>query len=191
MTVTTEIVEFEARPGAIEGLLVVRPKQVSDERGTIRELFRRSAFEAVGVELAPFRQINLTESRRGALRGLHAESMTKLVSIVVGEAFGAFVDLRDDVASFGTVETVQLLPGVQVLVPAGVANGFQTVSDVSQYAYCFDDEWRPGMPGRHVTPLDPDLGIDWPIAVDANDPSQLSEKDRGAPTLADLTGSTS
>lgn len=179
-----QIVEFDARPGAIDGLHVVTPKQVTDERGTIRELFRRTAFEAIGVELAPFRQINVTETRRGAVRGLHAEAMTKLVSIVVGEAFGVFADLRGESPSAGTVETVALVPGVQVLVPAGVANGFQTTSDVSLYAYCFDDEWRPGMPGRHVTPLDPTLGIEWPVPIDPDDLAQISAKDRDAPTLA-------
>jgi dTDP-4-dehydrorhamnose 3,5-epimerase len=36
-------------------------KQVSDERGTVREYFRRSAFEAAGLtELGPFLQVNVT-----------------------------------------------------------------------------------------------------------------------------------
>ena len=43
------------------------------------------------------------------------------------------------------------------LVPAGVANGFQALSDPCQYLYCFDAEWRPGMVGRLCNPLDPDL----------------------------------
>ena len=38
-----EIIDFEARPAAIDGLLVVTVKQVTDDRGTIREVFRRSA----------------------------------------------------------------------------------------------------------------------------------------------------
>ena len=29
-------------------------KQISDDRGTVRELFRRSAFDAAGADLAPF-----------------------------------------------------------------------------------------------------------------------------------------
>lgn len=180
----TEIIDFAVRPGSIDGLSVVTQKQVTDERGSIRELFRRSAFEAVGVTLAPFDQINVTQTRRGAVRGLHAEAMTKLVSVVVGEAFGVFADLRAGSPTAGRVETVDLLPGVQVLVPAGVANGFQTTSDVSFYVYCFDAEWRPGMPGRHVTPVDPALGVEWPVPIDPTDLAQVSAKDRDAPTLA-------
>jgi len=66
--------------------------------------------------------------------------------------------------------TVPLVKGTQVLVPAGVCNGFQSVSPgISQYLYCFDAEWVPGMSGTAVNPLDPDLGIVWPLPVDGND----------------------
>lgn len=182
-----EIVEFSVRPGAIDGLISVTPKQVSDGRGTVREVFRRSAFESAGVDLATFLQINVTESRLGVVRGMHAEEMTKLLTVAWGRAFGAYVDLRPDSATFGTVETVDLQPGVQVLVPAGVANGFQALTDGCQYAYCFDDEWRPDMPGRSCSPFG--LGFDWPLPVDVDDRAKVSAKDAAAPTLADLMSS--
>jgi dTDP-4-dehydrorhamnose 3,5-epimerase len=181
---TIEIIDFDMARGRIADLLVGRMKQVTDERGTVRELFRRSAFDAIGVSPDPFAQINVTETRRGAVRGLHAEQMTKLVSVAAGEAFGAFVDLRADGPTFGAVETIVLRPGVHVLVPAGVANGFQALTDGCQYLYCFDTEWRPDMSGRSVTPVDPDLGIEWPIPIDLDDPAQISAKDRAAPALA-------
>lgn len=184
-----DIIDFEVMDGDIDGLLVVTLKQISDERGTIRELFRRSAFEQAGVrELDSFAQINVTETRRGALRGMHAEEMNKLSTIVAGAAFGAYVDLRPDSPSHGRVATVDLRPGVQVYVPSGVANGFQSLTDGSQYVYCFDREWRPGMPGSSCNPLDPALAIEWPIPIDPDDPGQLSAKDRAAPLFADLRG---
>ncbi len=185
-----EIVDFDVARGTIDGLCVVTVKQITDERGTIRELFRRSAFEAAGVDLGRFQQINVTTTGRGAIRGMHAEHMTKLLTIAAGEAFGAYVDTRPDSPTFGVVQTATLRPGLQVLVPSGVANGFQTLSEVSQYVYCFDEEWHPGMPGVAVDPLDPDLAIPWPIAIDPDDPSVLSAKDRSAPLFADLEGAT-
>lgn len=185
----TEIIDFDHRRGSIEGLLVVTVKQVRDERGTIREVFRRSAFESIGVTLRAFEQINVTETFAGAVRGMHAEDMTKLVSVSSGEAFGAFVDLRDSSVTFGSVDTVALRPGVQVLVPAGVANGFQTTSEISQYVYCFDEEWRPAMPGRSITPLDDELAIPWPLPIDPGNAAQISEKDRTAPRLSQLAES--
>lgn len=182
---TLEIVDFELRPGAIDGLLVITPKQITDDRGTIRELFRSSAFEAAGVRLA-FQQINATESGRGCVRGMHAEHMTKLLTVAAGAAFGAYVDLRTDSPTFRRVETVDLRPGVQVLVPAGVANGFQALASGCQYIYCFDAEWTPTMAGTACTPLDPALGIAWPIPIDRDDPAQISPKDRDSPLLVDV-----
>ena len=94
--------------------------------------------------------------------------MNKLVAIAHGEAFGAYVDLRGDSPSYGMVVTVVLSPGKQVLAPNGVCNGFQSVSDATQYLYCFDDEWTPGMAGAAVDTLDPSLAIPWPLPVARN-----------------------
>lgn len=169
----------------IDGLILITMKQIEESRGTIRELFRGSAFEEAGVKLLnPWKQINATETRQGAIRGLHAESMKKLVTIVHGEAFGVYVDVRANSPTRGKVVTVKLTKGTQVLVPVGVCNGFQSVSEgISQYLYCFDTEWTFGMQGYAINPLDPELGIKWPIPVTANDTHLVSRKDASAPSL--------
>lgn len=183
-----EITEFAARRTDIDGLWVLTMKQIADERGTIREFYRASAFREAGLpSLGPWVQVNLTETHQGALRGLHGEDMYKLVAVAAGEAFGAYVDLRAGSPTFGITVTLQLTPGTQVLVPKGVGNGFQSVSEgPTQYLYCFDTEWVPGMAGVAVNPLDPALGIAWPLPVDAADRAQISEKDAALPPLADL-----
>ncbi len=179
-----EIVDFASEPTEIEGLFRLTMKQVTDERGTIREFYRESAFVEAGLpSLGPWVQVNVTETRRGAVRGLHGEELTKLVAVAAGEAHGAYVDARPGSASFGRVVQARLLPGAQVLVPPGVCNGFQALVDGTQFLYCFDVEWAPGMAGVAYTPLDPGLEIDWPLPVDRDDPSQLSTKDRDAPRL--------
>jgi dTDP-4-dehydrorhamnose 3,5-epimerase len=176
---------FSAKPTAIDGLYIMQMKEVRDERGTVREFYRESAFKEAGLpSLGPWLQVNITESKQGAIRGLHGEDMFKLVAIVAGEAFGAYVDTRPDSPSRGVVVTTPLAKGTQVLVPKGVCNGFQSVSaDTTQYLYTFDHEWAPGMAGTAVNPLDPALGIDWPVPVDIDDAAQLSAKDVGLPTL--------
>jgi dTDP-4-dehydrorhamnose 3,5-epimerase len=186
----TEIIDFRVRSTDIEGLYFLTMKQVTDERGTVREFYRESAFAEAGLpSLGPWLQVNVTETHRGGLRGLHAEDMHKLVAVVAGEAFAAYVDLRRASATFGAVVTTTLRPGSQVLVPKGVGNGFQATGEgATQYLYCFDHEWVPGMAGIACTPLDPALAIPWPLPVDPSDPAQVSEKDRGAPALAQLDG---
>jgi dTDP-4-dehydrorhamnose 3,5-epimerase len=181
------LVDFGTRAGAIEDLVIVTMKQVTDDRGTVRELFRRSAFEAAGVSLPRIEQVNITHTRKRAVRGMHAEAMTKLVTVAYGHAHGVYVDMRRDSRSFGAVEEVDLTPGVQVLVPAGVANGFQALSAPAEYAYCFDREWAPGMPGSAFTPLDPIVAGRWPLAFDESDPRYLSVKDREAPAFEAVT----
>jgi dTDP-4-dehydrorhamnose 3,5-epimerase len=185
--VAFSITDMEVQTTAIDGLVVVTLKQVTDDRGTVREFYRASTYaEGPFAGLGDWQQINVTETHRGAVRGLHGEMMVKLVSCVAGSAHGVYLDARRDSASFGTVVTVSLVPGTQVLVPAGVCNAFQATSDGGcQYVYCFTEEWTPGMSGIAFTPLDDKLGVHWPLPIDPNDPAQISVKDRTAPVFGD------
>jgi len=181
----TDFRPFSVHPTAIDGLFVIEMKEAHDERGVVREFYRESAFAAAGLpSLGPWLQINITETAQGALRGLHGEKMHKLVAVAAGEAFGAYVDARPESQTRGKVETVRLVAGTQMLVPRGVCNGFQSVSPgTTQYLYTFDAEWVEGMAGVAVSPLDPALGITWPLPVEG---AALSEKDRSLPTLAEV-----
>lgn len=183
---SSQITEMQVSESAIDGLLILTMKQVAEPRGAVREFFRASTYAQPLAGLGPWQQINITETAQGGIRGLHGESMVKLVACVAGEAFGAYLDARKDSPTFGAVVTVPLLAGAQVLVPAGVCNGFQAVSvGGCQYLYCFTDEWQPGMAGVAYSPLDPGLDIPWPIPVDVASPAQVSAKDAGAPLFSE------
>lgn len=178
--------DLEVESTAVDGLVVLQVKAVGDERGVVREVFRSSAFRSAGLTAGPWQQLNMTTSSQGVIRGLHGESMTKLVSVPAGSAFGAYVDTRRASATFGRVVTVDLVPGVAVLVPPGVCNGFQATGEgITPYVYCFDREWEPGMAGVAVSAFDPDLAIKWPMAVDITDRSLVSAKDADLPRLVD------
>jgi dTDP-4-dehydrorhamnose 3,5-epimerase len=179
----SEIVPLSVSGTDIDGLMVITLRNASDDRGTVREFYRESDWLAAGLpSLGHWLQINVTESKRAALRGLHGEQMNKLVGIVSGDAFGGYVDARPDSPTRGKVATVPLVAGTAVLVPNGVCNGFQTVSESSQYLYCFDAEWAVGMAGPSVDALDPELGITWPL------PPVLSGRDSSLPKLSELLG---
>ncbi len=183
---STHIDPFTANDSSIEGLKVIGAKSATDDRGTVRELFRSSVYSEVLPEtVTGWKQINLTRTKKGAVRGLHGEAMNKMVTVAYGSVFGAYVDTRPNSKTFGAVQTVHITPGVQVFVPQGVCNGFQALED-TEYLYFFDNEWAPGMPGTALCPLDPELDIKWPIPIDTNDLNQISEKDSKAPTLTEL-----
>jgi dTDP-4-dehydrorhamnose 3,5-epimerase len=178
----TTVCEFTVASTAIDGLWQLSPRSATDERGTVREFFRTSAFRAAGLPVpGQWQQVNLTSSVPGAVRGLHGEPMTKLIGVAAGAALGAYLDARELSPTYGTVVTIELTVGVQVLVPNGVCNGFQALGpDGCQYLYCFDAEWSPGVAGVAVNPLDPALGIDWRL------PPTVSPKDAAAPRFAEL-----
>src|SRR5688500_17062978 len=119
---------------AIDGLFIITMKQVEDDRGVVREFYRESSWLEAGLpSLGPWVQVNITESHKAVVRGLHGEAMNKVVAVVAGEAFGAYVDTRPGSGTYGKVATVPLAVGTQVLVPNGVCNGFQSLGDGTQY----------------------------------------------------------
>ena len=178
---------FGARETSIPGLFVVDMKEIGDDRGVVREFYRRSDFGNSLPTLGPWVQVNLTETRQGAIRGLHGEQTNKFVGVVAGGALGVYLDARPTSPTYGKVETLALHQGVGVLVTTGICNGFQAVaSGTTQHLYCFDQEWQPGMAGTSVNPLDRDLAIRWPIVIDPSDRTLLSEKDAALPCFSEL-----
>ena len=170
--------QLALQTSAIDGLFVVTMKQVVDDRGVVREFYRESSWAEAGLpSLGPWVQVNVTESRKAVVRGLHGEAMNKVVAVVAGEAFGAYVDARAESGTYGKAVTVPLTLGTQVVVPNGVCNGFQALEEGTQYMYCFDAEWIPGMAGTAVNPMDEALAIPWPLTP------LLSDKDAAAPPL--------
>ena len=170
----------------IHGVHFDELKSGQDERGVVREFYRRSKHDRELGLVRGWAQINVTETRQGAIRGLHAESTDKLVGVVSGSAFGAWVDGRPESPTFGQLQTAQLLPGEQVFVPSGVLNGFQSLSEPCQYLYCFSAEWTPSMEGFAITPFDEELRVPWPITVRADDFAMVSRKDASALTWSQV-----
>jgi len=172
------------RSTSIEGLLVVDLPLHGDSRGWFKENWQREKMLALGLpDFGPVQNNVSYNAHAGATRGIHAEPWDKLVSLMTGKAFGAWVDLRPG-PGFGTTVTVDLHPGVAVFVPRGVGNSYQALEDGTTYAYLVNEHWRPDVAYTAVALGDPALAIDWPIPLaDA----EVSDKDRANPLLADVT----
>lgn len=177
--------EFAVEETSIKGLYEIDYKTVEDDRGDLMEFYRQSDFEASGLpSLGDRPQINVPKTKYGAIRGIHAEHMHKMVSVALGSVFAAIVDLRYESETFGEWQGFTLERGKGLFVSSGLGNSFQTISkEPSLYVYQFSQEWKPGMTGLTCNPFDETLGIDWPIK---GDDVTVSEKDRSNPSLASL-----
>ncbi|MDN4162485.1 bifunctional dTDP-4-dehydrorhamnose 3,5-epimerase family protein/NAD(P)-dependent oxidoreductase [Nocardioides abyssi] len=167
----------------IPGLLLVHLDVHEDARGWFKENWQRRKLTDLGFpDLGPVQHNVAHNHRRGTLRGVHAEPWDKLISVVTGRVFGAYVDLRAG-DSFGRVVTVEADPSVAVLVPRGVGNAYQTLEDDTSYSYLVNDHWSPDATYVAVDAADPALAIPWPIPVAD---SVMSEKDRANPRMAEV-----
>ncbi len=155
----------------------VRP----DERGFFHEVVRLDDLAAVTGFPFQVRQVNQSNSRKGVLRGLHAEKWDKIVWVSRGRAFSAIVDIRPESPTFGKYETFELSAenGLALYLPEGFANSIFALTDID-YIYLVTKIYD-GSDTSAIAWDDPDLAISWPNA----DPI-LSDRDRNNPRFKDL-----
>lgn len=182
----SDIRPMSVRPTGIEGLFQIQLKVIEDERGSVMEFYRQSEFEMTELPTLDERpQLNAPLTKKGAVRGIHAEFAHKMVAVAAGKVYAVIVDLRKDSPTAGQWEGFELSRGQGLFITKGLGNSFQSVSDEpSVYLYYFEKEWVPGMPGVSCNPLDPDLAIDWPIAE--GNGMIISDKDRNNPSLKEV-----
>jgi dTDP-4-dehydrorhamnose 3,5-epimerase len=167
----------------LEGVYLVEPQKLGDERGFFARAWCREAFAAHGLNPA-VSQANIGFSpRRGTLRGLHYQTPpheeAKLVRCTRGAVYDVAVDLRPTSATFlGWVAVTLSADSHRMLyVPEGCAHGYLTLTDDAEISYQSSRPYvREAVAGRRYD--DPALGIDWPIDVEV-----VSEQDRSWPLL--------
>ena len=175
---------MEFRRLDIPEVILVEPNVIHDARGFFLETYHRDKYAAGGIP-ETFVQDNQSFSRKGVLRGLHAQlqhPQGKLVRAIIGEIFDVAVDIRPDSPTFGRWVGAVLSEenAHQLYVPPGFAHGFCVLSDVAHVQYKCTDVYQPG-DEIGVVWNDPEIGIDWPVG----DPV-LNDKDRNAPRLAEI-----
>ena len=169
----------------IPGLLLIEPRRFGDARGWFAEVWQDERYRAAGIA-ETFVQDNLAKSAKGVLRGLHAQephAQGKLVQVFSGAVFDVAVDLRVGSPTFGRWQGVTLNAefGEQFYVPPGFGHGYYVLSDSALFGYKTTDVYCP-QDEFGVRWVDPDLAIDWPL----EGKPVLSDKDRTAPTLAEI-----
>ncbi len=174
-------IQVEETP--LPGLLKFNLPIMEDERGSFQEKFQKEKLAALGLpkEFVVVQQNVSFNNKRGTTRGLHAEPWDKLVSLINGKAFAAFVDLRKE--NFGKMFICEITPNVAVFIPQGVANSFQTLEPNVYYSYLINSHWSPDVKYKFLNLADPDLNIAWPISLSD---AIISEKDKNHPMMKDI-----
>jgi dTDP-4-dehydrorhamnose 3,5-epimerase len=173
---------FEFEKTEIEGVIVIKPKILGDERGFFLETYKKDDFEKVGIK-GVFIQDNHSKSKKGVVRGIHLQegksSQAKIVRCIKGTLWDVAVDLRKDSKTFGKYFGIELSEENKYMlyVPRGCGHGFAALTEgvemeyKNDNLYCFESE-------SGVKWDDEEINIDWPI----KDPI-ISEKDKGLPSL--------
>jgi dTDP-4-dehydrorhamnose 3,5-epimerase len=172
----------------IDGLVAIEPKVFGDERGFLLESFSADRWRELGVDATFVQENHSRSTQMGTLRGVHFQTdpgQGKLVRAVRGAIFDVAVDLRRGSPTFGQWEGHVLddVTARQLWVPVGFGHAFQVLSEVADVAYKLTSLYDPATESE-IAWDDPDVGIEWPIP----DPL-LSERDKGAPRLADVADS--
>jgi dTDP-4-dehydrorhamnose 3,5-epimerase len=185
LRVTDSLAHVQVRPLSIEGLWEFTPVLRPDDRGVFLESFTESAFvEAVGHSF-DLRQMNISVSRAGTVRGVHfadiPPSQAKYVQCFVGRILDVVVDIRVGSPTFGQWDAVELDDQTRsgLYVAEGLGHAFCALSETVTIGYLCSEPYAPTRE-HGITPLDPDLDLPWP-----SDDVVLSAKDAAAPTLAE------
>lgn len=167
-----------------EGLVEIIPQVYHDNRGWFLEFYKETAFHAQGITYQ-FPQVNLSQSKKGVIRGLHFQNapweQAKLVSVLQGKVLDVVVDLRPNSKTFGQSYSCQLDDGQHnmLMVPAGFAHGFAALED-SLFLYKSSNVYNRESEGGIVW-NDPTLNIQWPFTNPI-----ISDKDQQLPTFSEL-----
>ncbi len=170
----------------LPSVLELEPKAFSDKRGYFMELYNETRYQDAGLSNS-FVQDNLSVSVKNVVRGLHYQlnhPQGKLVSVLSGKALDVVVDIRVGSPHFGQWLGFELSDENhrQIFVPPGFAHGYFAISEKVIFHYQCTDYYHPE-DEHSLLWSDPDLGILWP---QTGEPI-VSEKDSGAPRLAELS----
>jgi dTDP-4-dehydrorhamnose 3,5-epimerase len=163
----------------------ITPIQRSDDRGVFLEWYRFDRLaETIGHPL-DLRQANMSVSRRRVVRGIHFADLppgqAKYVTVMHGAVLDYVVDIRVGSPTFGKWDSVRLDDDTRraVYLAEGLGHCFVALTDDAIVSYLVSDVYRPDRE-RGINPLDPDVGLVFPMPVDA---LLLSPKDTEAPGL--------
>ena len=167
----------DIRQTELLGLMSIRNSIFEDKRGSFEKLYS-SDQTSINLKGARLEQVNISTShKRGTIRGLHfqREPFTdiKLVRCTRGSIWDVTVDIRMGSSTFlkWHAEVLSSRNRRGLLIPAGFAHGFQSLTNNVELIYCHFAPYRIDAEGG-ISPFDTNLRIPWPLEV-----TEISDRD--------------
>lgn len=175
-------------PLGIDGAWLAESPVWSDERGFFREWFKsEDIIAATGIDFS-VQQANISQSQRGALRGIHyslaSQGQAKWITCAEGSIQDVIVDLRETSKTFSKSISINLdsQKGFSLLISSGLGHGFLSLEERTIVSYLLSTEYVPSLEFG-VNPFDKKLDIIWELnGMEA----KMSLKDKLSPTLESL-----
>jgi dTDP-4-dehydrorhamnose 3,5-epimerase len=168
-------------PLEIPGAYLIEPERKEDRRGFFARTYCRRELEERGLDPTVV-QCNVSVNKlRGTVRGMHWQAAPheeiKLVRCTAGAIHDVILDLRPDSPAYKKHVAVELDADSRssLYIPAGVAHGFQTLTDDTEVFYQMSEFYYPEA-ARGVRWDDPAFDVTWPLEI-----TEISDRDRGFP----------
>jgi dTDP-4-dehydrorhamnose 3,5-epimerase len=151
----------------LAGAWLIELEELADERGWFARTFDSEEFRARGLNPEVVQCNASFNARRDTLRGMHYQAEphgeSKLVRCVRGAIFDVAVDLRRASPTYRRWHGLELSDENrrEYYIPAGLAHGFQTLTDGCEVTYQMGHRYVPEA-SRGVRWDDPAFGIAWP-----------------------------
>jgi dTDP-4-dehydrorhamnose 3,5-epimerase len=152
----------------LPGVHLIELDRFEDDRGWFARTFDREEFRTRGLNPDVVQSNASYNARRDTLRGMHYQAEphgeSKLVRCVRGAIFDVALDLRHNSPTYRQWHGVELSAENRhaLYIPAGLAHGFQTLTDECEVLYQMGNQYVPDS-ARGVRFDDPAFGIDWPV----------------------------
>jgi dTDP-4-dehydrorhamnose 3,5-epimerase len=168
----------------LEGCRIIKNLKHLDNRGAFKKILPIE--DEIELSNFPICQVNIsTNTLAGTIRGLHYQVEpfleSKLISCIKGSVFDVLLDMRPTSKTYGKCAYYNLSPDSgSLLVPPLVAHGFQSLEDETTLLYLHSTDYSLNN-SQGVNPLDPVLGITWPLPI-----SSISESDKNLPSFLEV-----
>lgn len=173
------------RTTPLEGIYVIEPSVIEDERGYFMESYRQEWFKHIAPHINFIQDNESLSVHSGTLRGIHYQlppsKQTKLVRVTQGAIYDVAVDIRKGSPTFGQYFAIELSAEnkKQLYIAKGFAHAFITLLPHTRVNYKVDESYDKAA-DRGIIWNDGQINIQWPAAV-----TTISDKDQSWPTLTE------